>query len=153
MIYSRSAEYAIRAFVYLAQVEENKFVMARQIAADTDIPGHFLAKILQQLARKAFLRSSKGPTGGFCLRKKANEVSLFDVIEAVDGTTDYERCIGGQAECNDNAPCGLHDSWKKLRSDIVKYLEETSILDVAQSMDQKVKALSRVKKRKTTAKK
>lgn len=153
MIYSRSAEYAIRAFVYLAQVEENKFVMARQIAADTDIPGHFLAKILQQLARKAFLRSSKGPTGGFCLRRKADDVSLYDIIEAVDGTTDYERCIGGQSECSDSAPCGLHDSWKKLRTDIIKYLEETTISDVAQSMDQKVKALARAKKRKAGAKK
>ena len=153
MIYSRSAEYAIRAFVYLAQVEQGKFVMAKQIAADTEIPGHFLAKILQQLARKGFLRSSKGPTGGFSMKRSADEVSLFDVVEAVDGTTDYERCIGGQAECNDQAPCGLHESWKRLRGDIVKYLEETSIADVALSMEQKVKALSRVKKRKVAAKK
>ena len=153
MIYSRSAEYAIRAFVYLAQVEQGKFVMAKQIAADTEIPGHFLAKILQQLARKGFLRSSKGPTGGFSMKRSADEVSLFDVVEAVDGTTDYERCIGGQAECNDQAPCGLHESWKRLRNDIVKYLEETSIADVALSMEQKVKALSRVKKRKVAAKK
>lgn len=153
MIYSRSAEYAIRAFVYLAQVEQGKFVMAKQIAADTEIPGHFLAKILQQLARKGFLRSSKGPTGGFSMKRSPDEVSLFDVVEAVDGTTDYERCIGGQAECNDQAPCGLHESWKRLRGDIVKYLEETSIADVASSMEQKVKALSRVKKRKVAAKK
>ncbi|MCC6587932.1 MAG: Rrf2 family transcriptional regulator [Bryobacterales bacterium] len=153
MIYSRSAEYAIRAFVYLAQVEQGKFVMAKQIAADTEIPGHFLAKILQQLARKGFLKSSKGPTGGFSMKRSPDEVSLFDVVEAVDGTTDYERCIGGQAECNDQAPCGLHESWKRLRGDIVKYLEETSIADVASSMEQKVKALSRVKKRKVAAKK
>src|SRR3974390_1270997 len=64
MIYSRSAEYAIRAFVHLAQVQEGKYAMVKNIAEQEDIPAHFLAKILQQLARKGLLRSSKGPTGG-----------------------------------------------------------------------------------------
>jgi DNA-binding IclR family transcriptional regulator len=68
MIYSRSAEYAIRAFVHLAQVNEGKYAMVKNIAEQEDIPAHFLAKILQQLARKGLLRSSKGPTGGFALR-------------------------------------------------------------------------------------
>ena len=68
MIYSRSAEYAIRAFVHLAQVPEGKYAMVKNIAEQEDIPAHFLAKILQQLARKGLLRSSKGPTGGFALR-------------------------------------------------------------------------------------
>jgi len=65
MIYSRSAEYAIRAFVHLAQVPEGKYAMVKNIAEQEEIPAHFLAKILQQLARKGLLRSSKGPTGGF----------------------------------------------------------------------------------------
>jgi Rrf2 family protein len=75
MIYSRSAEYAIRAFVHLASVPEGKYAMVKQIAEDASIPSHFLAKILQQLARKGFLRSSKGPTGGFCLRIPAPDIS------------------------------------------------------------------------------
>ena len=55
MIYSRSAEYAIRAFVHLAQVNEGKYAMVKNIAEQEDIPAHFLAKILQQLARKGLL--------------------------------------------------------------------------------------------------
>ena len=62
MLYSRSAEYAIRAFVHLAQVPDGRYAMVKQIAAEEEIPAHFLAKILQQLARKGMLRSSKGPT-------------------------------------------------------------------------------------------
>ncbi len=50
MIYSRSAEYAIRAFVHLAQVQEGKYAMVKNIAEQEDIPAHFLAKILQQLS-------------------------------------------------------------------------------------------------------
>ena len=59
MIYSRSAEYAIRAFVHLATVPEGKYAMVKNIAEQSDIPTHFLAKILQQLARKGFLRSGQ----------------------------------------------------------------------------------------------
>ena len=142
MIYSKSAEYAIRAFVYLARVPEGKFAMARQIAAQSDIPAHFLAKILQQLARHGYLKSSKGPTGGFSLTRPPEAISLLDIVDAVDGVDGYKRCLGGMTECNDHAACGLHDSWKHMRSSILEYLEGTSIADVAASLDQKRRALS-----------
>jgi Rrf2 family protein len=143
MIYSRSAEYAIRAFVHLAAVPEGKFAMAKNIAEQSEIPAHFLAKILQQLARKGFLRSSKGPTGGFCLRRPATEISLIEVVESVDGLSDYERCISGMANCADDTACGLHDTWKGLRGSIMGYLEKTTIADVADAQEQKRRALEK----------
>jgi Rrf2 family protein len=146
MIYSRSAEYAIRAFVHLASVPEGKYAMVKQIAEQADIPSHFLAKILQQLARKGFLRSSKGPTGGFSLRMPAKEVSLLTIVDSVDGLTDYERCPAGLAECNDQAPCGMHDSWKGLRNRIMEYLEHTSIEDLANSLELKKKNIEKARK-------
>jgi Rrf2 family protein len=146
MIYSRSAEYAIRAFVHLASVPEGKYAMVKQIAEQSDIPAHFLAKILQQLARKGFLRSSKGPTGGFCLRLPANEVNLLMIVDSIDGLADYERCLGGMSECNDSAPCGMHDSWKALRSRIMEYLERTTIDELAKALDQKRTNLAKARK-------
>ena len=154
MIYSRSAEYAIRAFIYLAAVPEGKYAMVKQIAEQCDIPAHFLAKILQQMARKGFLRSSKGPTGGFCLRMPAAEISMLQLVDTIDGLADYERCPGGMTECNDSAPCGMHDTWKALRSRIMEYLEHTSIEDLAKALAQKKKSLEKVHKiRRSTAKK
>ena len=151
MIYSRSAEYAIRAFVHLASVPEGKYAMVKQIAEEADIPTHFLAKILQQLARKGFLRSSKGPTGGFSLRTPANEITLVQIVDSIDGLSDYNRCPAGLTECNDEAPCGMHDSWKGLRSLIMNYLEHTSIEDVAKALDLKRRNLDKVKKPKRSA--
>lgn len=147
MIYSRSAEYAIRAFVHLASVPEGKYAMVKQIAQDADIPSHFLAKILQQLARKGFLRSSKGPTGGFCLRLPPGELSILNIVDAVDGLADFERCPAGMAECNDQAPCGMHDSWKALRNRIMEYLERTTILDLSKGFEQKRKNLEKISKK------
>ena len=153
MIYSRSAEYAIRAFMHLATVPPGKYAMVKHIAETSDIPTHFLAKILQQLARKGFLRSSKGPTGGFALRKPAEEITMIELVESIDGLTDYRRCPGGMTECNDDQPCGMHDSWKALRGRIMEYLERTSIEDLALSLEQKQRSLEKSRKPKKTAKK
>lgn len=147
MIYSRSAEYAIRAFVQLATVPEGKYAMVKQIAEQADIPAHFLAKILQQLARKGFLRSSKGPTGGFSLRVPPGELNLLTIVDAVDGLADFERCPAGLAVCSDEAPCGMHDNWKALRNRIIEYLERTTILDLAKGFEQKRRNLERMQKK------
>src|ERR1700680_4948817 len=101
MIYSRSAEYAIRALVHIAGLPSGEYTMAKNIAAGGNIPAHFLAKILQDLARDGFLKSNKGPRGGFRLALPAEGLSMLRVIEAVDGAGRYDRCIGGAPECND----------------------------------------------------
>ena len=137
MIYSRTSEYAIRAFVNLSQVPEGKYAMVKNIAQQEGIPAHFLAKILQQLARKGLLRSSKGPTGGFSRRRAAPEISLMDIVSALDGLGDYEKCASGLAECNDDMPCGMHDAWKALRTRIMEYLEHTSIADIQTALEEK----------------
>ena len=152
MIYSRSAEYAIRAFVNLSQVPEGKFAMVKNIAKQEEIPSHFLAKILQQLARKGLLRSSKGPTGGFVLRRKPEEISLMDIVQSLDGLGDYEKCASGLAECNDEQPCGMHDSWTALRKRIIEYLEHTSIADIQTALEEKRKVLAKPRKRRASVK-
>jgi len=147
MIYSRSAEYAIRSLVHLAGLAENEYAMVKNIAAETTIPPHFLAKILQDLARDGFLRSSKGPHGGFRLRIAARDLSMLKIVEAVDGAGRYDRCIGGSPECNNRAPCGMHDSWMALRSRIIGYLEGTSIADLASALGEKRRLLARPRRR------
>ncbi len=151
MIYSRSSEYAIRAFVHLAQVPEGKYAMVKQIAAEEEIPSHFLAKILQQLARKGLLRSSKGPTGGFSLRVPADEIRLVDIVEALDGLGEYQKCASGLAECSDDMPCALHDSWKALRSRIMDYLGRNTIADLAKTLEQKRRLLDKQRRTKRGA--
>jgi Rrf2 family protein len=148
MIYSRSAEYAIRAFVHLAQVPDGRYAMVKNVAEEEGIPAHFLAKILQQLARKGLLRSSKGPTGGFALKVDAGEIRLLDIVEALDGLAPYQQCAVGLAECNDDMPCGVHDTWKNLRSRIMDYLGRNTIADLAKALELKKKALAVGKKSK-----
>jgi Rrf2 family transcriptional regulator, iron-sulfur cluster assembly transcription factor len=147
MLYSRSAEYALCAVVHLAALAPGEYALVKTIAAETGIPSHFLAKILQELARDGFLKSSKGPGGGFRLGQTADEISMLRIVEAVDGAGRFERCIGGSPECNDRAVCAMHDSWKALRSRIIEYLGGTSVADLAKALDEKRRLLTRPRRR------
>src|SRR5438270_4461513 len=146
MIYSRSAEYAIRAFVHLAQVPEGRYAMVKNIAEQEDIPVHFLAKILQQLARQSLLRSSKGPTGGFALLIPPEDITLWDIVEALDRVSQYTACASGLSECSDGMPCSMHDTWVVLRTHIIDYLEGNTIADLAKALEIKRKNLAKHRK-------
>ncbi len=143
MIYSRSAEYAIRASLHLGILEDGKCAMAKDIAADEEIPAHFLAKLLQQLARKGLLKSQKGPSGGFCLRLKAKDVRLIDIVDAVDGLEHYAKCIVGFPECNDRMGCPMHDSWIALHSRIMDYLRRNTVGSLVRQMETRNQAAGR----------
>jgi Rrf2 family iron-sulfur cluster assembly transcriptional regulator len=127
MLYSRSAEYAIRALVYMARMPEGRYVMTRTIAEDEQIPLHFLAKILQDLARRGLLKSSKGPSGGFTLKKPPSQIHLLDIVEALDGPV--------LAEAAHRIPWML-DSWKPLHSRIMEVLAESSVAAVARALEE-----------------
>jgi Rrf2 family iron-sulfur cluster assembly transcriptional regulator len=135
MIYSRSAAYAIRASLHLGLLEDGKCAMAREIAAQEEIPAHFLAKLLQILARKGLLKSQKGPTGGFCLRMGAKDVRLIDIVDAVDGLNHYDKCIVGFPQCNDKMGCPMHNSWVALHSRIMDYLKRNTIGSLVRQME------------------
>ena len=145
MIYSRSAEYAVRAVTHLAGLAPLEFAMAKTIAKETGVPAHFLAKLLQDLARDGFLKSSKGPGGGFRLAQAAEEISLLRIVEAVDGAGRYDRCPAGLERCDDKALCGMHDAWMELRGRIIGYLGGTSFAQVNQSLVEKRKGQSRAR--------
>ena len=119
MIYSRSAEYAIRALGRLGELPEGGQLMARIIAEEEGLPAFFLAKTLQSLARQGLLRSAKGPTGGFALNKPAEKIRLLDIVAAIDGLEDLEA-----------AGAGL-PGFRQVRQAILSYLRNTTIADLA----------------------
>lgn len=82
------------------------------IVDNEGIPRHFLSKILQILVRKKLLISTKGPSGGYKLAKKASEISLYDIIEAIDGPEIFEKCGTLNRTCNEENPCILHERFR-----------------------------------------
>ncbi len=82
---SRSTGYALVAVGYIAQNYQEGAVLAARVSKEYDIPLEYLLKILQQLVRANVLRSKRGPRGGFFLAHPAEEITLLQIVEAVDG--------------------------------------------------------------------
>jgi len=82
---SRSTGYALVAVGYIAQNYLEGAVLAARVSKEYGIPLEYLLKILQQLVRANVLRSKRGPRGGFFLAKPANEITMLEIVEAVDG--------------------------------------------------------------------
>lgn len=137
MLYSSGCEYAIRAMTHLASRPPGRLIPLAEISEAQDLPPAFLAKLLRDLARAGLVRSARGPTGGYALAYPPEEVSLLEIREAIEGTVDLERCAVGLDPCSDTTPCPLHDTFKPLRQAIRRYLEETTLDDLARGLARK----------------
>lgn len=141
MIYSVGCEYGIRALTKLAgEVPAGRFCLLRDILDGVDLPQHFVGKIFQTLVRADILMSAKGRGGGFALKKPPQEITLRNVVEAIDGPQRIERCILGFSVCDDNTACPQHDHWKKIRGQIEQLLDTTTLADLSETMVRKAAA-------------
>ncbi len=128
-MFSTSCHYALQAMIFIAlKSEENKNVDLTSIAADLEIPKHFLSKILQILVKHKLLESMKGPTGGFKLSKPASEINLIKIVEVTDGLDVFNRCGIGFKKCDDKHPCPIHFEFSRVRKQ-VQVLFETKTLE------------------------
>jgi Rrf2 family protein len=130
-ILSNPCKYALQALVHLARRVEEGPVPLREVAEEEGIPNSFLAKVMQQLARMKMLRSSKGPGGGFTFRRPPGEITVRDVIEAVDGLDAMESCVMCTEPCDEKNPCPMHDGWANVQDRINLLIENTSLADLA----------------------
>jgi Rrf2 family protein len=105
----------------------------RDLTGALRIPYHFVAKILQRLTRKGLVSSLKGPTGGFMLGHPAEKITLFEIIDAVDGTAALDACLLGFSECSSAHPCGVHKEWQKVRTSTKSILMNQTIAEMAQN--------------------
>ena len=129
---SNTCKYAIRAVIYLALYSsDEKKAGIKEISSKLDIPTPFLGKILQLLAKHNTLNSSKGPHGGFSLKKPANDISIMEIIEIIDGTDSFEVCVIRTTRCSHDAPCSLHDKISPLRSKLKSIYMTETIADLA----------------------
>ncbi len=129
---SNTSKYAIRAVIYLALYSSNeKKAGIKEISAKLDIPTPFLGKILQLLAKRNILNSSKGPHGGFSLKKSALDISVMEIIEIIDGTDSFDICVIRTSRCSHEEPCSLHDKISPLRSEMKSVYVTESIADLA----------------------
>jgi Rrf2 family protein len=127
---SARVDYAVRALVQLAADESLMPVKAEHLATSQDIPPKFLLEILRQLKQKRLLVSRRGPEGGYVLARPASEITIADVIRAVEGPLATVRDVSPADLAYEGPTSSLPTVWVAVRGSLRQVLETVSLEDV-----------------------
>lgn len=127
---TKTAEYALRATLFLAGRPLDETIRAADIAETLQVPANYLSKILHTLGRAGVVHSERGRHGGFRLARAAGELSLADVIEPFDQLAERRECLLGRAECTDGDPCTAHSQWKAVHGLVTRFFQNTTLADL-----------------------
>jgi Rrf2 family protein len=123
---TKQADYAVRAMAYLAKIEKNQRAATSDIAEAQKIPPSFLAKIISQLSIAGLIFTSRGAHGGVMLSRPAGDISMLDVVEAIDGPISLNDCTLAPQSCERSDDCPMHDIWSDLQKELVEKLRAST---------------------------
>ena len=127
---SKKADYALIAMKHLAIRPDAASASAREIAEQYDIPIELLAKVLQRLVRRGLLASQQGTRGGYQLARMPAQISVADVIQAIDGPVTVTACSTESSSCDQYAKCNVRDPLWRIRERILSALATCSLQEV-----------------------
>ncbi|MBI5325984.1 MAG: Rrf2 family transcriptional regulator [Ignavibacteriae bacterium] len=129
---SKKIEYGILALQYIA-VHSDKIVSAKEISEQMGIPYEFLSKTLQQLMKKGLIVSQHGIKGGYILGKNANDMTVKDIIIALEGKASFLDCFvsSNGLICDRSPNCTIKDPMEKLQSKVMQVFNTTTIAEIA----------------------
>ncbi|AEW85272.1 transcriptional regulator [Flavobacterium columnare] len=132
-MFSKTCEYGIRATIFIASESViNRKMSQKEIADQIDSPMAFTAKILQKLVHKDIVSSSKGSGGGFYIEKsKLKNITLLEIIEALDCDSIVKGCGLGLKDCSEEHPCPFHDKFKDIKSNLLTIFKSTTLEELA----------------------
>ncbi|MCF6237309.1 MAG: Rrf2 family transcriptional regulator [Candidatus Marinimicrobia bacterium] len=130
---TNEGEYAVRLMVYLAGRDQDQLIAAREIAENQNIPQRFLRSIVSQFAKQGFIKSFQGNGGGVRLADGAEDKTLLEVIEAIEGPIYLNVCMQGVDACQFSSQCAVHLVWHEAQQAIVNILGSKKIKDLART--------------------
>jgi Rrf2 family protein len=123
---TRQADYAVRAVLHLARINGSQRAATSQVAQAQHIPPSFLAKIISQLSIAGLLHTSRGARGGVTLARNPEDITLLEVIEAIDGPIMLNECVGENSTCTFDEDCPLRPVWCEAQEELVGRLRGTN---------------------------
>ena len=128
---TRESDYGIRSVLYLARQPFKKICFVNEISEDYKIPRSFLAKILQKLVKAKIVRSYRGVKGGFSLARQPRDISVLNVLEAIDGKVTLNLCLTDKKLCSFSRHCPVSAVWATAQSKVVEVLSKSNFEDMA----------------------
>ena len=124
-------DYAVRSLTHLARAKV-AISTIKDISVEQHIPQNYLPKIMRKLVQRGILRSSPGPDGGYFLKKKAKDVSLKDIYEAIEGDMQLIDCMDKSGICELFDGCNQRSVWDYLQLNTLKFLSKVTLKDITQ---------------------
>jgi Rrf2 family transcriptional regulator, iron-sulfur cluster assembly transcription factor len=127
---SRRTDYAMRILIELGLAEKELCVPARELARRTAVSQHFLHKITTDLVKASIVRTYAGPAGGLALARLAGDITVLQLVEAVEGPICLNVCLIRPRECPRDLTCPAHRFWGHLQSQIIQIMQATTLADL-----------------------
>jgi Rrf2 family protein len=127
---SRKLDYALRALIHLTEHHDKRTCTLGHIAAHTAVSSRFLAKIVEELVHRNIVRSRRGPRGGYRLARPAADITIRDVIEAVEGPIAINSCVGEHDDCVQLATCAMAPVWQQAQRRLDDLFAGTTLADL-----------------------
>jgi len=119
---NRQTDYAIRVILALGRAPLGERRSTAAIQAEMFIPKAFLTRIVADLARTGLIRTFPGRDGGLQLSRRLEEISLKDVIVAIEGPLEISTCMSEEAHCVLDTPCPVQGCWRRIQAALEKHL-------------------------------
>jgi Rrf2 family nitric oxide-sensitive transcriptional repressor len=130
MLLSKRSLYGIRAALLMASRADRSYLPASEISRRLGVSAHYLPKVLQDLTRAGITRSSRGPNGGIALRRPPADITLNEIIAAVEGTPDPAECPLSIDDCSPSDPCHFCQRLRAAQNQFTGLFDETTLADV-----------------------
>ena len=127
---SRRVDYGLRAIIYLAGQSPERCCSTAEISMQRGIPKKFLEKIIQDLMHTGLIRSKRGPCGGYALARSPNEISLHNVIEALEGPIAVNACMDLLTGCDQLSRCAMVGVWSEIQRKVTEVFTQTTLADL-----------------------
>jgi Rrf2 family protein len=128
--FTKRADYGLMAIHYIAAHGEEGAVSAKRIAEEFHIPQERLAKILQRLAKKQLIASQNGPKGGYVLTRAPREITVGQVLRALEGPVQIVSCMVDSDDCPQFSRCNLRRPVQKIQASITYFLDTMTLAEL-----------------------
>jgi Rrf2 family transcriptional regulator, cysteine metabolism repressor len=133
--FTKRADYGLMAMHYIASQPGNGAVSTKRIAEEFNIPAELLAKILQRLAKRQLIESHTGPKGGYVLSRTPREITVGQVVRALEGPIRIVGCLTGTDDCPQFPRCNLRRPVQKIQTSISQLLDTMTLAELTAEPD------------------
>ncbi|NQV49955.1 MAG: Rrf2 family transcriptional regulator [Candidatus Marinimicrobia bacterium] len=130
---TKAGEYGLRAVRYLVENIDQERISIGDISINKKIPEPFLRKLFKPLVQQGIINSTRGVSGGVRLARNPKDITVLEVVEALEGPLALNECLLDDSACEFLSECGMHDVWEEAQAAMAKVLRSRNLSDLAKS--------------------